>query len=85
MHLRLLVTLCNDVVNGSALRAEFAARIEEAAHISTQHRQILIDVRHSPRSWHLFPCMPLCHSSFNIAGTSWAVRLSPPSRQQDVI
>jgi hypothetical protein len=44
LHLRLLVSLCNDVANGSALRAEFMARIEEAAQISTQHRQLLIDV-----------------------------------------
>ena len=43
LHLRALVTLCNDVANGSALRAEYTARIEEAAHISTQHRQLLID------------------------------------------
>ena len=44
LHLRLLMTLCNDVANGSALRAEFAARIDEAAQMQTQHRQLLIEV-----------------------------------------
>lgn len=44
LHLRLLTTLCNDVVNGSALRAEFAARIDEAAQMQTQHRQQLAEV-----------------------------------------
>ncbi|BDA50716.1 probable tyrosine-protein kinase BAZ1B at N-terminal half [Coccomyxa sp. Obi] len=43
LHLRLLLTLCNDVANGSALRAEFAARIDEAAQMQTQHRQLLIE------------------------------------------
>lgn len=45
LHLRLLSTLCADVANGTALRAEFAARIDEVTAMQTQHRQLLIDVR----------------------------------------
>ncbi len=44
LHLRLLLVLCNDVASGGALRAEFQARIDEAAQLSTQHRQLLIEV-----------------------------------------
>ena len=44
LHLRLLLVLCNDVASGGALRAEFQARIDEATQLSTQHRQLLIEV-----------------------------------------
>ena len=47
LHFRLLLVLCNDVASGSALRAEFQARIDEATHLSTQHRQLLIEVSYS--------------------------------------
>ena len=45
LHFRLLLVLCNDVASGGALRAEFQARIDEATQLSTQHRQLLIEVR----------------------------------------
>ena len=45
LHLRLLLVLCNDVASGGALRAEFQARIDEVTQLSTQHRQLLIEVR----------------------------------------
>ena len=44
LHFRLLLVLCNDVASGGALRAEFQARIDEATQLSTQHRQLLIEV-----------------------------------------
>lgn len=47
LHLRLLAALCADVANGTALRAEFAARIDEVTAMQTQHRQLLIEVRHA--------------------------------------
>ena len=44
-HLRLLSALCNDLIEGSVVKAEIQSRVDAMLALHNQHRQFTISVR----------------------------------------